>query len=744
MTTPRRTFLLIGASTGSAAMFGGIWSSVNAASEIKESNSLLAANHNYGFGGWLGLSEGGFWTVYVPHIDMGQGTHTSLAQIVAENLDIDLRSLKVELAPTEYIFANGALAKGWITGNLHIPTWLNGSADYAFKKIARLRNVQISGGSTAVRYTGQLGLGIVASSARLALMQAAARRWSVPVHEITTGNGRVIHNSSQNSIDYYELAEDATKNGFLGEPELKTTKFRTIGTSPQRIDIPSKIDGSIVYGIDVQIPNLRVAAVRTARSIGTHSLEVNTAPALLISDVEKVITLPSTLIVIAKNWWAANQGLNALTPRFIKTAKDNDLPPASTDSLFRSHDTALKSGKRTGDFKLGNAVKAGQAASSNGGRRVEAVYRVQMLHHAAMEPMSMTAHWTTNHLEIWAGVQDPLSARAFLAKAAGLSFESVTLHALPIGGSFGRRLPKSIESAFKQLIEIAQACAYPVKVIWSREEDFAQGVYRPALSAKLNAVLNPDGLPASWHSVYIRKNTEPDAAHIPYRIDAQEVEWVNDPGEQWDIPVGPWRAVTHVQQTWYTECFIDELSNAAGQDPLSYRLALLAPTSREAVVLRKLRMVSSWGTALPPGEGLGVAVGRGMGSVVAIAVHACLDKESKPKVLKVFAVVDCGLVVHPDTARQQVEGSIVMGLSAAIAEEITLSNGAVQQSNFSNYHILKLADTPAIETHFVGGDRILGGLGEPALPPVAPALANALFVATGIRARQLPLGSSFL
>jgi isoquinoline 1-oxidoreductase beta subunit len=346
-------------------------------------------------------------------------------------------------------------------------------------------------------------------------------------------------------------------------------------------------------------------------------------------------------------------------------------------------------------------------------------------------------------LEVWAGVQDPLGARAALAKAAGIPMSRFRLHALPIGGAFGRRLPRSIEPALQQLVDVARRCPHPVKLQWSRrEEDFAQGRWRPQLMARLQAAVGTDGMPAIWRSVYVRKNSEPDAAHIPYRIGAQSMQWVKDPAEEWNVPSGPFRGVTHVQQTWYTETFIDELAHAAARDPLAYRLALLEPSSREAKALQLLAQVTGWTRPQPAGTGWGMALGRGMGTVVAIAVlvHAAGERV---QVSRVVAVVDCGLVVHPDTARQQVEGSIVMGLSVALHERITLKDGAVEERNFDRYRVLGLAHTPAIDVHFVGGPVVLGGLGEPAMPPVAPALGNALASAKGIRLMHLPLELPF-
>lgn len=742
MNLRRRLVLVGGALAGGGALFGGVVAAFASKVEARSANALTGNPDDHGFGSWLRLSNEGLCTVFVPHIDMGQGTHTALAQIVADELDLEWAQMRVLLAPIDHAFANGALAQGWLAGDIPIPAWLQGSSGFVFKRIARLRDVQISGGSTAVRFTGQLGLRVVAASARLSLVQAAARLWGLPAEEIGTASGCVVHTPTRRSAKYADLAGDAAENGFSGHPRLKTGGFRLVGTSPPRLDIPAKLDGSLRYGTDIQLPNLRMASVTAAPVRGARLLHVDEAPALAVAGVEKVIRLPDAVAVVASGWWAASQGLGALKPSFGPVEGEGAVA-VSTEALIHAQDEAMTSARRRTDRSQGDVDEAEAAALASGGLLVKAAYRVQMLHHATMEPMAMTAHWQADRLEVWAGVQDPLNARAALAKAAQLPFNAVTLHALPIGGAFGRRLPRSMEPALRQLVAVARACDHPVKLLWSREEDFTQGTYRPALGARLQAVLQPDGTPASWRHVYVRKNTESDAAHVPYNIAAQDVQWVDDPAESWNVPSGAWRAVTHVQQTWYTECFIDELAHAARQDPLGYRLNLLRPKSREALVLMKLREAAAWGQALAPGVGQGVALAHGMGSLVALCLHAQLDGQRRPQVTRAVAVVDCGLVVHPDTARQQVEGSIVMGLSAAIGEQITLRDGAVQQRNFTDYPILRLSDVPAIEVHFMGGERVLGGLGEPALPPVAPALANALFAATGQRIRQLPLSSAY-
>jgi isoquinoline 1-oxidoreductase beta subunit len=545
MNLRRRAFLVGGALSTGAAVFGGVWAAGAAASESADAARLTASQGWHSFGGWIQLSDQGACTLFVPHIDMGQGVQTALAQWVAEELDLDWTQMRVALAPPDSAFANGALARGWLAGDVAVPAWLDDAADFAFKRIARLRDVQISGGSTAVRYTGQLGLRVVAAATRAALLEAAARRWGVATPGLRTVSGRVIDPGTNRSAEFGELAAEAAGLRLAGRPALKAGGYRIVGTSPMRLDIPDKVTGACQYGIDIVVPGMKAVAVRAAPAHGQRLLGVDAAPAMAVSGVSKVLQLDNAVAVVAETWWNAQHALLQLQPRFDQLPGNAaSFAAVSSEGLEVAQRNALEAGDRNKDVRLGNVPEIEQSVIAAGGRLIQASYQVQMLHHAAMEPIAMVASWRDDGLEVWAGVQDPVGVRAALAKAAGISMSRVRLHALPIGGAFGRRLPRSIEPALQQLVDVARRCPHPVKLQWSREEDFAQGRWRPQLMARLQAAVGTDGMPASWRCLYVRKNTEPDAAHIPYRIGAQSIEWVKDPAEVWNVPSGRKRPQT--------------------------------------------------------------------------------------------------------------------------------------------------------------------------------------------------------
>ena len=412
----------------------------------------------------------------------------------------------------------------------------------------------------------------------------------------------------------------------------------------------------------------------------------------------------------------------------------------STATHFAQQDRLLAEGNASSIHKSGDADAVLKAAPAD--RIVAASYRVPFLHHAAMEPINATAQFKDGHLTVWAGEQDALGSKAALVKAVGLSADKVTLHALPVGGAFGRRIAATSQYLV-QASEIAKALSpRPVKMIWTREEDFAQGAYRPAVSTRIRAALGADGRPTAWSQVYVNL-TGPgrrEGYHLPYDIPAQAISAIETSTH---LRTGTWRSVAHSQHAFYTECFIDELAHAAGRDPFEYRRDLLPPGSRPRKVLELVAEKSDWGKPLEAGVARGIALVESFGSIVAHVVEASKRADGTPRVHRVTAAVDCGDVCHPDNATAQVEGAIIMGLSAALAEQITIAHGAVVQKNFPDYPLLSFADAPPrIDVHFLRSDGPWGGLGEPGLPPVAPALANALFAATGERRRMLPLAAS--
>jgi isoquinoline 1-oxidoreductase beta subunit len=731
----RRTFLV-----GSIAAAGGLalgyraWSGsfdMRAAAFVaRDGESLL--------GGWIKIGTDDTVTVYIPHVDMGQGVHTALAMMAAEELDADWSRVHTERAPADKAFANRFLAEGWMLQDKEVPRFLDGAVDMTFAEAARFLNLQITGGSTAVRFTGQVGMRIVGAAARSMLIEAAAQRWGVGAGQLTAANGVVSHSASGRSARYGELAADAARLGVPASPRLKARRdFKIIGTSVPRFDIPAKVRGAAGYGIDVQLPGMLHAAVKAAPVHGGRLVAVDPAPALGMPGVERVVRLEHAVAVVAQSYWQGSRALAALSPQF----SDGGHGAVSSAALLAEQDRALATERGTSRHSAGDAEAALRGAPA--GRIVEATYRVPFLHHAAMEPINATARYQDGKLTVWAGEQDALGSKASLARWTGLSAADITLVPLPVGGAFGRRAAANagyLDQAARIAIEMAPR---PVKMIWSREEDFAQGIYRPALTSRLRAALGPDGRPAAWWQLYVDNPAVEDRgeAHaIPYLIPNQSIRSVALASH---VRAGIWRSVAHSQHGFYTECFIDELAHAAGQDPFRYRRDLLPAGSRHRRVLETAAAKAGWGEAAAPGGGRGIALVESFGTVVAHVIEASLGAGGVPRVHRVTAAVDCGEVCHPDTAAAQVEGAIVMGLSAAIAEEITIGAGAVVQRSFPDYPLLTLAQAPPrIDVHFVGSDGPWGGLGEPGLPPVAPALANAIFAATGRRLRTLPLATA--
>jgi isoquinoline 1-oxidoreductase beta subunit len=679
------------------------------------------------FAGWIGIDPDGTVTVYVPHSDMGQGSHTALAMMAAEELDAAWGQVRAEQAPADPAFANRHFIEGFLLKGRQAPGFARAGATLAFGEIGRLAHMQVTGGSASVRFTGQMGLRAAGAAAREMLVAAAAAQWGVPRAHLLTREGVVQDAASGRTATYGELVPRAAGLDAPSQVTLKKrSEFRLIGTAPPRFDIPAKVTGRTKYGIDVSLPGMLVATVTASPVHGERLVQVDDAPALAVHGVRKVVKLGNAVAVVADGYWAARTGLSVLKPQFSSGQNAH----VTSETIAARFSAALDSGK----VKVVHS--AGDAANAKG-TGISATYSVPFLHHATMEPINVTAVWSNDKLKVWGSEQDALGARANLAGLSGLALADVEFTPMALGGGFGRRsAPKKDHLA--QVVEIAKAVApSPVKLIWSREEDFAQGAYRPAVMTRIEATLDEAGRVQAWQQRFIdTPELINEGFPLPYAIDHQRIEAVEAPTH---VRYGAWRSVAHSQHGFFTESFIDELAAAAKKDPLDFRRMHLPAGSRHRRVLDEAARRSGWGMPLPAGHARGIALVESFGSVVAEVIEASLDANGSPKVHRVTAVVDCGFVVHRDTAAQQVQGGIIMGLSAALGEAINIEDGAVSQRSFPDYPILRMEQAPAIDVSFIESDGPLGGLGEVALPPVAPALANAVHACSGRRIRALPL-----
>jgi isoquinoline 1-oxidoreductase subunit beta len=723
----RRAFLIGGIAAAGAGYFGLRWADSSMASAAKD---MIAKDGAATFSGWLRIASDDSVTLFSPHTDLGQGSHTALAQMLADELDADWSKVSTEQAPAERPFANMALGKGFLLGTAQIPTMLTGTVDAVIGRIARGMNLQITGGSTAVRLTGQYGMRIIGAAAREAIVATAAARLGVPVSELTTADSKVTHAKSGKVLRYGELAADAAGLTLNKAPTLKNRKdYKLIGKPIPRADIPAKVNGSAQYGIDFTLPEMRVATLMAAPVRGGKLLSVDAAPAMATKHVEKVIKFEDAVAVIAKGYWPALTGLRSLSPKF----SDGGHGALSSASLFDAQDKLRKAGKPTNDVTQGDLDVAFAAKDA---KVVEADFRLPFLHQASIEPLNLTAHYKDGKLDIWGGMQDPLGCKMKATEVSGLSPDNVTFHAMMMGGSFGRKVSQ-YGQVLEQVVKIAMQVPYPVKLIWSREEEVQQGAYRPQSSAHLKGAIGTDGKIAAWQTDYVQFPDAESETVFPYKIPAVARRHYEHISNQVDAY---WRSVNSTQHGFYNETFIDELAVAAGADPYQFRRKHLPAGSRHLAVLDEAAKRSGWGTPLPKGTGRGIALVESFGTIVAEVVEATTKEDGTPKILKAWAVVDCGTTVNPNNAETQIAGGMIMGLSSAVGEEITLDKGAVQQSNFADYPILQLADAPpVIDVHFIESGAVMGGIGEPGTPPAAPALANALFAATGKRVRQLPI-----
>ena len=640
---------------------------------------------------WVSINADNTITVLVPQAEMGQGILTSLPMMLAEEMEADWSLVSVKQAPAEEIYVTDKIARGFKLGAVDVPKSLQRLLDYSFYKVSGKLNLQLTGGSSSVRFTGQWGLRVAGAAARDMLLRAAAEQWGVAQSECYAKLSHVHHAGSGRSIRYAELAAHAAELTPSLTPALKAKKDYVICGKPvARIDLADKVTGALDYAIDLKLDNMKVAAVRHAPVFGGDVVSLDPDPVKTLPGVTDVVQIPGAVVVTADNYWRAKQALSRLAIEF----GDGGNGSFSSEQMYRDFSAALDGGEYVTDYEQGDGAETMPGA----GAVVEAEYSVPLLAHAPMEPVNCAAWRHDGVLEVWAGTQDPLGTRALAAQAAAMEMENVIVHPFQMGGSFGRK-SSFCANFIRDAVHTAMRVPYPVKVVWSREEDIRHDYYRPAELSRFKALVNAAGKPVSWlnHYTDIGLNGNGEAAFIPYAVAHRQV--ARAPCET-PVPVGYWRSVEHSYQGFFIESFIDELARRAAIDPLEYRLDLLHGHPRYQAVLKLAAEKIGWGQALPANSGMGIAVVASFGSIVAQAVQVALSGD-KLHVEKVVAAVDPGEVINPAVARDQVEGGIIYGLSAALYGNITIDNGRVVQTNFSDYRMVRMATAPRIEVYFI-------------------------------------------
>lgn len=679
-------------------------------------------------------------TAIIPHSEMGQGVQTSLGQMLAEELDADWDKLLTEEAPAIGEYASYSAGRRYLMAGIDFPNLVIPTIDGMMMRVADTLNLQITGGSMSVRTTGILAMRTAGAATRQMLKQAAADSWGVPVEEIMTENSHLIHMSTDRRAPYAAFAAEIAEMTPSYIPEFKDpSEYKIVGTHRPRRDIPAKVDGSVQFALDVRLPDMAYASVVRSPVPGANIVEVDDSAARAIEGVIDVVVIPSASVtnmlgetlstdsvaVVADSYWTANKAIQELQIQWSETGNES----VSSDTIFAQFDNDLTAGTdRQTDRVQGETAEAFTSAS----KIIDADYTVPFLAHTCMEPLNATADVRDGRAEIWVGCQNPLGFRRDVATTLGLDPENVTLHNHPMGGGFGR---KARPDYAMQAAVLAREVGRPVQLIWSREEDVRQDFYRPAVQSRFRAAFDANDNLLAWENTYTNKNEPIEAPLIPYAVAAQDIGFVSSPVH---IPFGAWRSVDHSQHGFFTESFIDEVANEVGKDSFEFRAELLQDSPRHLAVLTKAAEEAQWNTPLPASRGRGISLQESFGSLVAQVVEVTVAN-GQVAVDRVVAVIDPGIAVAPDGIAAQLESGIIYGLTAALHGEISIENGAIAQSNFHDYQSVRMNEAPLIETHVINSGHDIGGAGEPGTPGIAPALANAVFDATGIRVRQLPL-----
>ena len=718
----RRGFIGAGL-VASGALVVGV--AIRPGDRTDELEKYVAGDGEHLLTAWVKVAEDNTITAIIPHGEMGQGIHTALSAMLAEEMDADWDALEIMEAPAEKEYANFPLVREFATGGAKVPGFVFDTLNGAMLGVAKKMDMQITGGSTSVRFTGVGAMQTAGAATRELLMKAAAKDWGVSVSSLRTAKSLVYHDASNRSATYGSFAAAASEMSPNLQPKLKSRKDYTIMGSPlPRVDIPAKVDGTADFGIDAKIDGMKYATVMASPVHGQTVARMDASDAEAMPGVISVHNMGAYVGVVAEGYWQAKQALDSLDVDFTTS----DASTLSQEQLFAQYAESLDNGKRKTLHKAGDVAKGAESAV----KTIEAEYAVPFLAHACMEPMNATAWVRGGKADIWCGTQNPLGTRMAVAKAMELDAENVTLTTAFMGGGFGRRATPDYAL---QAAALSKISGHRVKLIWSREETTQQDHYRPAVLGRFKATVDADGMPLTWESVFNHEGEPKEASDIVYDIPNKLVQVVDSPSH---TRLGPWRSVDHTQHGYFTESFIEELAHAAGKDGYEYRRALLADKPRFVKVLDAAAKLGKWDEALPAGQARGISIVESFMTICAQVVTVDMT-DGDPKVLHVACAADPGFAVNPDGFEAQMQSGIIYGLTAALYGEITLEDGAVAQSNFHDYEILRMDRAPKIDTIILTSDARLGGGGEPGTPPIAPALANAVFNATGRRVRRLPI-----
>jgi isoquinoline 1-oxidoreductase subunit beta len=664
---------------------------------------------------WIVIEPDDTVVIRVAKSEMGQGSFTALAMLVAEELECDWSKVKAEFAPPH---ENRKRNRVW--GNM---------STGASRSISASQNDLRRAGATA----------------REMLIAAAAARWNVAASECAAANSTITHLPSGRSVTFGRVAADAAAIVTPAQVVLKDPKdWKLIGTRQNRLEVADKVTGKPIYAIDVRLPNMLYAAIVQCPVFKGTVRSVDESKLASLKGIRRVVKQADSVAVVADTWWQAKKAAEMLPV----TWDVGDNGGVSTGSIREE----VRAGLSAADARVGRSDGDVDRALALAARRIEADYEVPFLAHATMEPQNCTAHVTAEQAEVWAPTQDGETALAIAADASGLPPGKVVVHKMMLGCGFGRR--GIFQDFVRQAVLIAKEVGQPVKLVWTREEDIRHDFYRPVAAARMTGGLDADGTPIAWkirtagQSIIAavsprvmqfgvdRNFLQGLLEDMPYDVPNYRVDFAM---RNTHVPVGVWRSVNHSQNAFFKEGFVDELAHAAGSDPYLFRRKLLAKKPKQLAVLDAVAAKAGWGSPLPPGVFRGIAIHDSQNSTCAQVVEASVAGDGKVQVHRVVSAIDAGHVVNPLTVELQTESAVVYGLTAALYGEITIANGRVEQSNFNDYPMLRLADMPRVETVIIASGGFWGGVGETPVPPLAPALCNAIFFATGKRIRSLPL-----